>query len=236
MLTRHRNKLVGLVVVLVVAVGAAGALAATGALSPREESEAVIDDAAERLGVQPSELSSALEAALKARVDAAVEAGRLTEAQGSELKARIDAGDVPLVGLGPGARHHGGPGFGHGVGLEAAASYLGLSEAELRTALEDGQTLAQVAATRDKPVGGLVDALVAAATEELEQAVEDGRLTEAQKDSIAATLVDRVTAKVNGRFGPGRGERRFGPPPGLWGGPPGEPDQESGTTPSGYVA
>src|SRR5687768_17905434 len=112
MLTRHRNKLVALVVVLVVAVGAAGALAATGALSPREESEAVIDDAAERLGVQPSELSDALEAALKARVDAAVEAGRLTEAHGSELKARIDAGDVPLVGLGPGARHHGGPGFG----------------------------------------------------------------------------------------------------------------------------
>lgn len=235
MLTRHRNKVIALVAVLVVAAGAAGAVAATDAFSPRQESDAIVNDAAERLGVEPGALSAALEGALKARVDAAVEAGRLTEAEGAELKARIDAGDVPLAGFGPRGHHHG-HGFGHRAGLEAAAGYLGMTEAALRTALEGGQTLAQVAGSRDKPVEGLVDAMVTAAREELEQAVEDGRLTEAQKDSIAATLEERVTAVVNGRVGPGRGEHRFGPPPGLWGRPPDERQGGTGTMPSGYVA
>jgi hypothetical protein len=66
-------------------------------LSPKEESQAVIDDAAERLGVEPSELSDALKEALKSRVDAAVDAGRLTEAQGEALKERIDEGQTPLL-------------------------------------------------------------------------------------------------------------------------------------------
>lgn len=242
MLTRHRNKIAALVVVLVVALGSAGAIAATGALSPREESQAVVNDAAERLGVQPSELSNALKAALKARIDAAVEAGRLTEAEGNEIKARIDSGDFPLFG--PGGRGDG-PGFGHGPGfgpaaeLEAAASYLGMTEAQLRAAREEGKTLAQVAQERGKSVDGLVDALVNAATEDLEQAVQDGRLTEAQKDSIVAGLRERITAMVNGEFGRGPGRAGFGPPDG-WG-PPGDwngDDQDGGseTNPAGLVA
>jgi hypothetical protein len=186
--------------------------------------------------VQPSALSAALKSALKARVDAAVEAGRLTEAQGAELKQRIDSGDFPVVGIGPGGHHHG-HGFGHGASLDAAASYLGMTEAELRTALEGGKTLAEVAQDRDKAVAGLVAAMVAAETEELEQAVEDGRLTEAQKDTIVATLEERITAKVNGEMGPGHRGRGFGPPPG-WGLPP-EADPDDGgsdESESSYVA
>ena len=94
--------------------GAGGAIAATDALSPEDRSQAVIDDAAKELGVEPSALSDALKHALENRIDEAVEAGRLTEEQGKELKKRIDSADVPLVfgGVGPGDRH----GFGHGFG------------------------------------------------------------------------------------------------------------------------
>ncbi len=46
------------------------------------------------------------------------------------------------------------------IGLDAAASYLGLSDEELRTELEDGSTLAEVAGEQDKSVDGLVTALV----------------------------------------------------------------------------
>jgi Protein of unknown function (DUF2680) len=208
--SKMRNKIVAGAATLVAVAGGGAAIAATGALSPQQESEAIVNDVAEQLGVEPEELTDALKEAQKNRVDAAVEAGRLTEEQGEELKARIESSDSPLLGFGPR------PGHGHGVhfhDLDAAASYLDMTEDELRTALTEGQTLAEIAEARDKPVDGLIDALVAAASEDLDQAVEDGRLTEEQKEEILSTLEERITARVNGERGPGAGWRRFGPPP-----------------------
>ena len=73
--------------VAAVAVGGAGAgIAATQfSSSPSQESKAIVSDAAKRLGVQPSELSSAIKQALEDRVDAAVAAGRLTKALESSV-------------------------------------------------------------------------------------------------------------------------------------------------------
>jgi hypothetical protein len=213
MIRSRRNRLVAAGAALVAIVSTAAALAQSGALSPGEESEAVINDVAEQLGVEPAELSDALKQALKNRVDAAVEAGRLTEEQGAEMKERIDAAEVPLVGLGPGLHGLGHP--GHFGGLDAAASFLGMSEDELRSSLADGKTLAELATENDKTVDGLVDAMVAAAKEDLDQAVEDGRLTDTQRDEIASSLAERITAMVNGEL---RGPRMHRPGP--WGPPP----------------
>jgi len=220
-MTRSRKTKITVVAVgaaaLAVALGAAGAVAASGVLSPNEESQAVLDDAADRLGVEPSELSDALKEALKSRVDAAVDAGRLTEEQGKTLKERIDSGDTPLLfgglgrfgglgGHGPG--HLGG--LGHFGKLDAAASYLGLSEAELREQLADGKTLAEIAKAEGKSVDGLVQALVAEGKNRLDQAVTDGKLTQAQADELAQGLQERMTDLVNGEL-PERGfGHRFG--------------------------
>jgi hypothetical protein len=94
--------------------------------------------------------------------------------------------------------------------LRAAATYLGLTVAQLQTQLQGGKTLAQVAAaTPDKTTGGLVGALVAAEKIELAAAVTAGRLTQAQADAIAGTLTQRFTDLANGvrpadhRGGPG---------------------------------
>jgi hypothetical protein len=203
---RHMRKIAIGATALTATVGAGGAIAATQ-LNPRQESQAVVNDAAEQLGVSPSELTAALKEALANRVDAAVEAGRLTEAQGAELKERIQAGDVPLFGLGgPHVhRHHH---FGH---LEAAASYLGMTEASLASALEDGKTLAQVARDRGKSVDALVNALVDAERADLAAAVQAGRLTDAQRDAMLSGLKERITRLVNGQR-PAR-VRHFGPPP-----------------------
>jgi hypothetical protein len=218
------------IAVLVVGLGAAGAIAASHVLSPREETKAVIDDAASQLGVKPEVLSDALKQALKNRIDAAVEAGRLTEAQAKELKARIDSGELPLV-FGPG-RGRRGPGFGHGhfehfEVLTAAASYLGMTEAELRDALQD-KTLAEIAKEKGKSVSGLVAALVAAQEKRIAAAVADGRLTQSQASELKTHLQDRTKDLVNGElrdfcdgrhseFWPGSGSPRA--PPAL-GGPP----------------
>ena len=96
-------------VVAVVAVGGAGAaVAATKLGSPQEESRAVVNDAANQLGVTPERLTTALKTALKNRVDASVKAGRITKAEGDALKARIDENALPLFGPGRGRFEHGG--------------------------------------------------------------------------------------------------------------------------------
>ena len=90
-------------------------------------------------------------------------------------------------------------GLGGGPGLAAAATYLGLTQAELQTALQSGKTLAQIAnATDGKSAAGLIDALVAAEKTKLAAAVTAGKLTQAQADEISTTLKDHVTNMVNG--------------------------------------
>jgi len=187
-------------------VGAGGAIAATKLNSPREDSQAVLNDAAKQLGVQPSELSAALKKALSNRVDQAVKDGRLTRAEGDALKARINSGQFPLFGVprGPGfGFRHFGPGrgqfgfFGHKHVLSTAAAYLGLTQAQLRTQLNSGKSLAQIAKDRDKSVDGLIDKLVDAKKERIEAAVKDGRLTRAQANEIEADLKQQVTDFVN---------------------------------------
>jgi hypothetical protein len=194
--------------------GGGAAVAATQFGSPKEESQAVVNDAAQQLGIDPSRLSAALKQALKNRVDAAVAAGRITKAQGDEIKARIDSGELPLFfGHGrPGGFHHG---FGERHiefrGLDDAASYLGLSEDALRTQIESGKTLAQVAQVQGKSVDGLVQAMVAGAKKRLDAAVAAGKLTAAQRDEILPHIEADLKNLVNG-VGPRGRPFPFRPP------------------------
>jgi polyhydroxyalkanoate synthesis regulator phasin len=215
-----KRKVAAGAVALVAVAGGGGAIAATQ-LSPQQESQTVLNDAAKELGVSPGDLSAALKSALEKRVDAAVAAGRLTEEQGAVLKQHIESGDFPLLGFpmfghGPGVFEH------HAVlgGLDAAATYLGLSEDELRTELESGKTLAEIAKAKGKSVDGFVDALVAEAKKHLDEAVAEGDLTKAQADQMLSRLQEGIRSIVNGEGpniapGPGFGFRHDfeGPPP-----------------------
>jgi hypothetical protein len=208
----RRKKLVAGGAALLVAVAAGGAIAATK-LTPREESQAVINDAANQLGVQPRELSNALKQALKNRVDAAVEDGRLTKEQGQRMKERIDAGGVPLFGLGQRGFHdHHRKGFAphmlFGGKAAGAADYLGMERTELFEALSREKTLADLARERDKPVDGLIDAMVEATEKQLDEAVADGKLTEADKNEVLADLRERITRLVNEGLPAPRFERK----------------------------
>jgi polyhydroxyalkanoate synthesis regulator phasin len=214
---RTRTIAIGAAAALAVAGGGA-ALAATQLGDPKAESQKIVTDAAKELGVTPSALTNAIEKAMQARVDAAVTAGQLTKEQGDALKARIASGELPLfAGPGGGFRgHH--EGFGHHGGfraLDGAAAYLGITVDALRTELAGGKSLADVAKAKGKSVDGLVSALVAAETKEIDDAVTAGRLTKEQATSVKANLKARITDLVNGKapegFGPGFGPRRGHP-------------------------
>jgi hypothetical protein len=123
-------------------------------------------------------------------------------------------GDRPFMdGRGPG-----GHGMMLGRGLETAADTLGVTETELLSALEEGKSIADVAEEQGVDLQEVVDALVAAATERVDQAVEDGRLEEDRAEETKAALPDRVAAMVQREGLPGRGGRGpegFGPGGGM---------------------
>src|SRR5262245_20677921 len=165
--------------VAVAALAGGGAAIAAGGVGSSEDEQAGIAAAAKKLGGKPEAPESALEDALAARIDAAGAAGRLTQEQGAELRARPEDGTLPPFG-GRGPGHHG-PGFGfHGPELlDTAASYLGMTEEALRTQLEDGKSLSEVAQSKGKSVGGLKTALTNAVKADLTDAVKAGKLTDA---------------------------------------------------------
>ena len=91
--------------------------------------------------------------------------------------------------------------------LESAAEAIGITVDELRTAIEGGKTIAQVAEDEGKDVDDVVAALVKAASDKLDAAVAAGTITEAQATERKADLEEHMTALVNGErpaFG-GRG-------------------------------
>lgn len=190
------TRIAALAASLVAVAALAGGAAAAGAA----DRPPLAEDVATRLGIPPEKLRDAFRAALAARIDAAVAAGRLTPEQGARLKTRI--ANAKGLGLGIGKafakRHHAFVGrvVAHGRAMGAAATYLGLSRKELRAELAKGQSLAQIAKAKGKTTDGLVAAMVAPAKAALAKAVSSGKLTQGRADEILARLTDRVEALV----------------------------------------
>ncbi len=200
----NRKLVIGAATIAVLG-GAGGAYAAAQGASGQQ---ALLNDAAQRLHVTPAQLRSALLAALGDRIDAAVASGRLTAAQGARLKQRLQATQgLPLLDrglhgprgelgpLGPlmGGHFRAGP---LGGALDAAASYLGLSDAQLGNQLAAGRSLAQIAGQRGKSVNGLEQAILAAVRSRLDTAVANHRITGAQEQQILKSLSARIAALV----------------------------------------
>jgi len=155
-------------------------------------------------------------------IDALVAAGekRLDEAKANlpdRVAEAVDAAHVPGEGgFGRGGRGPGGRGF-DGAGLATAAKALGVSEDDLKSALRDGKTIAEVAKEKGVDAQKVIDALVAEAKTKTAAAVKEGKITQEQADKRLESLTERITGFVNDGFkrgpgGPGKGERPDAPP------------------------
>jgi hypothetical protein len=105
----------------------------------------------------------------------------------------------------------------NGEHLDAISSLLGITSEELKTELRSGKSLAEIAISKGVDTQKVIDAIVAGMTEKLTEKVAEGKITQAQADTMLANVVDRVTAMVNGEhparaFGHAEGEKhgRFG--------------------------
>lgn len=144
--------------------------------------------------------SSAVSGRLSAIADALkglVSDGTLTQTQADKVAATLDS-TLPHRGHGP----HGGRG---GVGPAEVAAVLGVTVDELRTQLQAGKTLAEVAASKGIAKPALIDKLVAAGEKALAAKVASGQLTQAEADARKAGLRAKITEKVDQVGGLGRG-------------------------------
>jgi hypothetical protein len=179
--------------------GSAGAASGISALAAVDDSTATTDttapadtttDAAEPARPDPS---TRLQETLQPLVDD----GTITQDQADKIIAALVAAR-PEGGPGRGGR--GGPGGDHrgpGIGLDVVATTLGITADDVRTAIEGGQTIAELAVANGKTAQDVIDAIVADSTTRINAAVTDGKLTQAEADERLADLTTRVTDFVN---------------------------------------
>ena len=164
-----------------------------------------IAELAEAQGVPLQDVADALVAAETERLQQAVEDGRLTQEEADEKLARME--ENILERLESGERGPGGPG-GHGgqrgEHLDVVAETLGMTADEVREAVSGGQTIAELAEAQGVALQDVADALVAAKAEHLQQAVEDGRLTQEEADEKLAHMEENILEHLeSGERGPG---------------------------------
>jgi hypothetical protein len=122
-----------------------------------------------------------------------VDAGTLTQAQADAVTKALDAARPQG---GPGG---GGPGHGHGgPGLTVAAKALGVTAADLRTALQSGKTIADVAKTNNVDINKVIAAIVTAENTHIDEELAAGKITQAQAAERKANATQRATNLVNG--------------------------------------
>ncbi len=187
------------------------------ALEAGKEADQTLSEIAAAAGVSEADLVAALTDASTERIAEAVESGRITQEEADAKLAELDAKIAERISTSPSERQ---------AEREARRAErqearfaplegLGLTMEQVQEGREAGQTLAETAEANGVDQNALVDALVEAAMERADAAVEDGRATQEEADERLVGIEERVTERVNsepgerdgGRRGPGRGGR-----------------------------
>ncbi len=197
------------------------------ALRTELQSGKTIADVAKAKGIDSAKIISAIVDAQKADVAQAVADGKLTQAQADQILADAETHATNHVNssklMGPGGR--GGKGGHGGMGgmggpmagdpanapLTVAAKAIGIDEAALRTEMQSGKTIANVAKAKGVDSAKVVSAIVDARKVDVAKAVTDGKLTQAQADQMLANAEARATDLVNGKAPTGRLKGGRGP-------------------------
>ncbi|MDO8672593.1 MAG: hypothetical protein Q7O66_14355 [Dehalococcoidia bacterium] len=177
------------------------------------------------LGIQEQQLTDAVKMAQTAMIDESVQAGKLTPEQGNAQKDRLNKGNglgAPMMGgrgghagpLGPGRPE--GPGIERGLApmpghdITGVAALLGMTPADLTTALKTGRTLAQIGQEHGQAREPLKAAIIASIQKSVDQAVADGKLTKDKADTMMKNAKTQVDKMLDESF-----KAPNGPPKGL---------------------
>ena len=175
-----------------------------------------VSDVAKAKNIDLATVKAALLAEAKAHIDAEVAAGKHTAAEGvtklAEKTARIDTmlTTAGLPARGPqgmgGHKVKGGPGK---IMSEAVANVLKLTTTELKTQLQSGKSLADVAKTQSVDIADVKTVLTSDFTAHLAEEVTSGKHTQAEADAKLAEFKTNLDTMVN-RVGPAGGMKGEG--------------------------
>lgn len=182
--------------------------------------ERVLDAIASKLGVERAALDTAMDEAQREVIEQAVEEGLLTQDQADRALDRLDEGAVLAMPFGRCGKGHfdrwGGRMGGPLTEWKDLADQLGMTIDELAAELEAGKTVTELA--EEKGVD-LEAARIEAMKEQIQQAVEDGKISQEQADWMLQGLEQGFMPGGRGFGFGGRGGhfRGFGGPGAFWG-------------------
>jgi bifunctional N-acetylglucosamine-1-phosphate-uridyltransferase/glucosamine-1-phosphate-acetyltransferase GlmU-like protein len=143
-------------------------------------------------------------AILTARVETALENGRITQERADAMIATIEERVVAVINseanVGGRLRER----FMMGLRpdrmalIESAMEATGLTRGQILGQLIDGATLGSVIAENGGDVNAIIAAAAANATERLDQAVANGRITQEQADQMLQRLNEMLQDAMNG--------------------------------------
>ena len=183
--------------------------------------EAYLNALAARLGLSVDQLKEAQKQARIDLVNTAVADGKLTQEQANRMIQAIQSGRGPGQGQQPGQGQRGqrpgpggqqGPGQGQpGPGMpgpgQAVADLLGMTPQQIRTELQAGKSLAQIAEAKSVSRDALKAKILETQKARLDAAVAAGRMTPEQAQQAAARMsanVDRMLDATPGQRRPQR--------------------------------
>lgn len=167
-----------------------------------------ITQLATNLGVDVATLKAAIATTNGDELKKAVAAGTITQAQADKIAAALP-GDTFFFGAhgsktpgNPAVPGKGGPFFGAITDVEGSvATFLGVTPAQLKTELQGGKSLADVATAHEKTRDDLKTYLTTQANAQIERAVSDGKLAQAQADMIKSALSTHLDQIIDAKPG-----------------------------------
>ncbi|GBD24246.1 hypothetical protein HRbin29_01921 [bacterium HR29] len=234
-MTTHRKfpaLLVGLAAALLAVVIAGGVITVFAQTngSETDRKEAYLQSLANRLGVDVDTLKQAIKDTNLEQLDQLVQEGVISQETADAIREKIESSDTVWFGVPRGFGRFGfGPGL-CGTSLEELATFLGTDVATLRSEIQSGKSLAQIAEAHGKSRDELKTFLTDQVKAKLDEAVANGRITQEEADakleSFTANL-DSIIDAVPAFKGFGRGHHRHG-----WFGKPDDSDSDSSSSTS----
>src|SRR5712691_12691293 len=177
----------------IIGVAAVEAAPSPSPSASKNYAQVFVDKLAGILHLTPAQTQDALKQAQLQTVDQMLKDGRITQQQADAMKARINAGQG--LGFGFGAGRHGG--FQADMTLmqnlktaelNAVASALHMSPADLQSALRSGKSLTDLETQQKVSDSAVKAAMKNAAKGVLDKAVKAGTITQAQADAILSRV------------------------------------------------
>jgi hypothetical protein len=181
MLGKTKFVLAGILVLVLLAAGIGGTVALAQGPTPtppKTWADLYWQTLAQKLGTTVEKLRQTMTDARKDAINQGVKEGLLTQTQADGMMQRQQSiGTLSNVRTSLASAE-----------LDAAAKTLGMSTTDLTTALRSGKTLLGLAREKNVDVTKLRTAIADAEKAALDQAVKDGKITQAQADSLKANI------------------------------------------------